>query len=434
MPGISLEPSALDRAIQERVDALLLQKGFSDDARKAFKRTADLDEKFHLALRVLRNNGFLDSKDASNFKDSKSRDEARLSYIELVDTMSTPDATLLMPKVLVQVVKEAIEPQLNLTPLLRKLRYTAGTTMTFPAMSAMSGVADLTEGDEYPELMGPRFAGTVTAKVGKVGCAVRITEEMLRYSQWDIMSMLIQGAGKAMARHKEVKISSLIQDNAVVSFDNSGGTSTNGKTTGRAITGHFNNTIRLDDLFVTYSDLLNDGFLPNIMLVNAAGWLVFARDPTMRAFNFAHGGPLMNTAQGSNVQPFGGEQWPVASAADLRNTATTFSPVPGLFPVPLQVIVSPYINYDSSAKTTSMIIADRDELGMMVVDEDVMTDQFDDVMRDIRRIKFRERYGFAVLNDGDAIRSILGVSTARGFDFEDTKTMWDIADAPLPTI
>ena len=44
------------------------------------------------------------------------------------------------------------------------------------------------EGGEYPERK-LEVAGTVTAFIGKSGVKVRITDEMLRYSQYDVMSM-----------------------------------------------------------------------------------------------------------------------------------------------------------------------------------------------------------------------------------------------------
>jgi hypothetical protein len=437
----TIDEKAFDGYISEKIEAAFASRGVTEDARTAFKKADDHDKKFDLALRIFRNNGFLTPQDSTKFRDTQERDAARVKWGELVDAIATPDVTLLMPRVVTQIAKEAIEPQLTLTPLLRTLRFTAGTSMTFPAVSAMSGVADMAEADEYPELIGPRFAGTVTAKMGKVGCAVRITEEMLRYSQWDVMRMMIQGAGKAMARHKEVKVANLILDNAVVSFDNTNpGSSTNGATTGRDINGDFNDTLTLDDIFVTYSDLINDGFIPNTILVNAAGWLIFARDPAMRAFNWLHGsGPLWKTPSGSNAQPWqggeAGQEWqsPV-TAANLLYKSTLQIPVSPMFPVPLQVVVSPFINYDSVTKKTDLIVCDREELGMMVVDEEMVTDQWEDPNRDVRRIKFRERYGFCVLNEGQAIRKLANVSTNRGYDFENDKTNWDLATSPLPSV
>lgn len=436
-----LEPKNLAKYLDARISEALAGKGLGDGVETAFRKLEDQEDKVALALRVWKNNGFAHQADAAKFKDTKQREEARLSYTDLVDAMSMPDASMLMPRVMSQIVKEAIEPNLVLTPLLRQLRFEAGTSISFPSVSAMTGALDMAEGDEYPELMGPRWAGTVTAKIGKCGCSVRITEEMLRFAQWDIMSMLIQGAGKALARHKEVKVANLILDNAVVSFDNdSPGGAPNGRTTGRDLNADFNNSLRLDDLFVTYSDMINDGFIPNTLIVNPAGWLIFARDPSMRAFNFGNSTPIMTTPSGSNPLHWTGGgmgsqslQTP-STAAELRNSSTLFTPPPSLFPVPLRIVVSPFITYNAGTKKTDIIMADQSELGLLVTNEDVMTDQFDDAMRDIRRLKFRERYGLCVLNEGKAIRKLKSVSTNRGYDWEDTKLGWDAATQLLPSV
>ena len=52
-------------------------------------------------------------------------------------------------------------------------------------------------------------------------------------------------------------------------------------------------------------------------------------------------------------------------------------------------------------------------------------------MRDIRAVKFRERYGLAVLSEGQGISTAKEISTERGFDFED-KLVWDVSTTPLP--
>jgi len=422
----------VDTAVQDRLNKLGLAP---EDASTVINNRAKEHEKEAQVRALLDNNGFLDSEARHRFASGKEAWEARVSYNELVDALSTTQFEHLIPRVISQVVREAIEPQLNLTRLLRPIRFSAGTQITFPAVSAMAGVRDMGETDEYPELQGPRFAGTMTVVIGKVGCSVRVTEEVLRYSQWDIMSMLMRGAGRALARHKEQKVANLLTQNAILSYDNdTPGNAVNGSTTGRALTGAANSTLRLDDLFVVYAQMVNDGFIPNTILMNALGWLIFARDPSMRAFGFANGGPLFRTVQGaSGTDP----SWDPAlyqrpTAQNLSYSSQTFVDVPNLFPVPLALVISPFINHDISGNKTDLFMVDREELGLLVIDEDVMTDQFDDPKRDMRMVKFRERYGLQLLNEGQAARRFANISLDRGYDFEDTKTGWDLATAPLP--
>ena len=430
-----LDEDALAAIVKRQLNAALEEKGLGEDGFKALAHSDDLERKVTIARNIWANGGFLRPTDRALFKSSTEAWQSRMTYEGMCDALATPDITMLMPRVVSQIVREAVEPQLTLTGLFRQIRHSAGTSITFPAVSAMAGVADLGEASEYPELIGPRFAGTVTVKMGKVGGSVRITEEVLRYSQWDVMTMLIQGAGRAMARHKEIKVSNQIADNAVISFNNNSevGNSDNGHTTGRDINGLKNHTLRLDDLFQVYADLVNDGFIANTLLMNPMGWLIFARDPTLRAFGFANGGPLMRTAQGSqgidpSWDPNLGKR---SSKTQLSYSSTQYVDVPSLFPVPLAIVVSPFINFNSTENETDLYMCDREEMGLMVVDEDIVTDQFDDPKRDIKMVKFRERYGLCILNEGAGVRAIKGVSTRRGYDFEDSKVVYDVATRVL---
>ncbi|MBC7345757.1 MAG: hypothetical protein H5U03_10125, partial [Clostridia bacterium] len=48
-------------------------------------------------------------------------------------------------------------------------------------------------------------------------------------------------------------------------------------------------------------------------------------------------------------------------------------------------------------------VVDRNEVGILLVKEDLSTEEWTDPERDIRAIKVKERYGLGVLNEGKAI-------------------------------
>ena len=139
--------------------------------------------------------------------------------MKLKDALSVPDAPVLMPKVLSNIVREAIEPLLIGTSLLQRINYSYGQTITFPAVGALIA-ADIPEGGEYPERKLNIGGATVTANIAKSGVAVRVTEEMIRYSQFDVIGMHLRAAGRALARHKEQKIFNFITAMGVKIFDN----------------------------------------------------------------------------------------------------------------------------------------------------------------------------------------------------------------------
>lgn len=209
----------------------------------------------------------------------------------------------------------------------------------------------------------------------------------------------------------------------------------NMQTSGRDIDARGNKTITLDDILVMYAKITNNGFIPNCLIMHPMAWVIFARDPILRAFGFANGGPIFQSLQG---QPGLAKGWyaggintgPVASAP---NTATTFTDVPNLFPAPLRIIVSPFVPFDVNTQTTSIVMADSNELGILVVDEDVSTDEFEDPRRDIRLVKLRERYGIGALNEGQAIGLAKNVSVSRAFAYEDL-VKWQTGTGALPVI
>ena len=389
-----------------------------------------LQDKYENAYKVWINNGFENIEDqySSVMKDKK------IGFGDLCDALSTPDASILIPKVISNVVKEAIEPLLVGTSLLQPIRFSAGQQITFPAAGAFTA-EDIPEGGEYPERK-LEVAGTVTAFIGKSGVKVRITDEMLRYSQYDVMSMHIRAAGRALARHKETKIFNMINNEGVTVFDNN---VANKQTSGRDSAGAGNGTITLDDLLVMYSKIVQRGFVPNTLLMSPLGWLVFARDPILRAFGFANGGPIFSPLQG---KPGLASQWyqggnNVGPVATAQNTSTTYANVPNLFPAPLRIVVSPFVSYTASSGSTAaftdIIMADSNELGIIVIDEEVTTEEWDDPNRDIRSIKFRERYGLGILNEGLAIAVAKNVNIVRAYDFEDALS-WQAGSGALTSI
>jgi len=391
---------------------------------------AKMQRKYDNASKIWSNNGYANSSDQFD----PARKDQKIGYGDLVDALSTPDASILIGRVVSNVVKEAMEPLLVGTSLLSPIRFSAGQQITFPAAGAFTA-EDIPEGGEYPERK-LEVAGTVTAFIGKSGVKVRITDEMLRYSQYDVMSMHIRAAGRALARHKETKIFNMINSSGTTVFDNN---VANKQTSGRDSVGAGNGTITLDDLLVMYSKVVANGFIPNALLMSPLGWLVFARSPILRAFGFANGGPMFSPMQG---QPGLAKSWYTGGvntgpAAGAPNLASTYSNVPNLFPAPLRIIVSPFMSYTSASGATpaktDIIMCDTNELGILVIDEEVMNEEFDDPNRDIRSIKFRERYGLGVLNEGQAICVAKNVNIARAYDLEDNLT-WAAGSGALTTI
>lgn len=379
-------------------------------------------------------NGEISMEDVANFEwlwkhNGRTRDGGA---VELSDALSVPNAPLLFPKVISNIVKEAAEPMLVGTSLLQRINYSYGQTITFPAVGALTA-ADIAEGQEYPERSLQMGGSTVTASIGKSGVAVRVTEEMLRYSQFDVIGMHLRAAGRALARHKEVKIFNYISSMGATIFDNvTPGASLKGVTTGRNLAGSGNGALTMDDLFDAYAHVLTQGFVPNTLLMHPLTWVMFVKDPVLRAFVLANGGgtffanwtgspnqqaPWANSSQnglgvspGQNIVsgPSGGtgnaaEGTAATGVLGYPQTMNSAPVLPSYFNAPMRIIVSPFVSYTPSSRLTDVYMFDSNELGVLIVDEDVTVEEFDDPRVDIRKIKLRERYGIGILNEGQAI-------------------------------
>ncbi len=345
--------------------------------------------------------------------------------LSLMDAVNTPMASMSFKRVITEVMQEAIEPILVGTKLLTTIRMDAyGTQINFGTLGAI-GPADLSmaEGQEYPEFSIQRGGGTATANIGKHGIAVKITEEMLKFSQWDVMGLHVRQASRALARHKEKLIFNLINNAGVVVFDNAAPTTAEiGRTTGRNLTGAGNGSMTVDDFYDMYAKSMERGFTPNVVLCHPLAWAAFVKDPNMRAIVLETGNGSWFNGLPENVYPSLTNAWKQATRqsgipasnptqAEREGTQQSRMGFPVMFPFGgLTVIPTAFVPFDPNTKTTSIIMMDTTEVGALVVAEDPTMEEWKDPARDIYKLKMRERYGFALFNQGHAISVARNIS------------------------
>jgi hypothetical protein len=352
--------------------------------------------------------------------------------VKLTDAISVPNAPLLLPKVMSNIVREAQEPLLIGTSLLQRMNYSYGQTITFPAVGALVA-ADIAEGQEYPEQQLSQGGATVTASIGKSGLAVKITEEMMRYSQFDLIGMHLRAAGFALARHKEVKIFNMIRRLGVKVFDNvTPLQSVKGVTTGRSMDGSANGSVTMDDIFDTFAQIMTQGFMPDTLIMHPLMWVAFVKDPVLRAFALMSGGGTffanwtgnVNQQYAANASQGGvgigagqnviapGDRAGVATPSSLSEFSQVMNSAPQLpsyLGMSFKIIVSPFVPLDPKSRLSDIYMCDSRQLGVLIVDEEVTTEEFNDPRVDIKKVKLRERYGLQVLNEGQAIGVIKNV-------------------------
>jgi hypothetical protein len=339
------------------------------------------------------------------------------------DMMATPNAQYWMPKVVEDIIREPQEPMLVIQSLLDRIQYTPAARITFPAIGALVAY-DLAQGQTYPEQQLQISPGSITINVGKTGLAFKITEEMQRYSQFDVINMHIRAARKALDRHKESKGMNYITSMGVSLFDNINPTSSlYGTCTGRSLTGAGNGSCRMEDLLKSYAHIMMQGFIPDTILMHPLTWSMWLADPLLQTIvkntgrgswfqkhNMPKSGlPWANASQnkmglGSGYGAFtqtgnAGSETPTA-VSEIDQNLNSAPVIPSYFPHPLSVVVSPFVPFNVHNNTCDIMIFDSSNLGALVVDEDVVSDQWEDLSADIIKVKLRERYTFAIYEDG----------------------------------
>jgi len=436
--------------LKDLVSSELERRGLAESRRAPLR---DHDLRFQRMLDCWKNNGYspLNPHKKVSWKQLVANDRKRNRQFQdgqiqesdfaFQDGAFYWDNPFLIPRVISTLVREPMEHVQVLGNLLTKVRFdNPSQSLLIPAISAYAaGSLDLAEGDPYPEGQF-EYAGTVTATIGKSGISVRFTEEMIRYSLFDVMGMHLRAAGIALARWKEQKISDHILAQGSEHFDNLEAGTPAKWTGGRNSAGLLNGTFVLQDLHDMYASMVNDGFVPNTLLMNPMAWTIFVQDPTMRNWAYAQGPKqIWNTYKGDVATV---SEWSAGGqtnglqhetfVSDPEQVMTTQTDVPSMFPYPLSIIVSPYIPFDGTTSLTDIVLCDRNELGILSVNEEPVTDQWDDPERDIVKVKIRERYAINIMNDGKAAKIARNIKVARAYDYDD-KLEWQAGTGALPT-
>jgi hypothetical protein len=307
----------------------------------------------------------------------------------LREFLASPSAQVLIPKVILGKARLAQEmnPASLVSPFLKKIRMTnAGSMVIFPSFGPIRAY-DVSEGAEIPEdtFDNQMHEGGNEIRVGKVGVRVRVTDELVQDSQWDIISMLVESAGRALVRHKEQKIYTQFEKHGHTLFDNLLG-DPDAHTHGLGDDGNANDTLAPEDLLDLIIAMHNNDMIPTDVVMHPLVWGVLLKSDvaTQLAVN-----PIGMTAMGS----LGPKTVPALGPESIQ----------GRIPYGLNIVLSPFAPLDRETRRYSMYAMDRNNIGVILQKQDLTTEEFDEPSRDIRNIKMIERYGIGILNEGRAI-------------------------------
>lgn len=314
--------------------------------------------------------------------------------VTISEAFASPDAPILFPRIINRTLREAAEPQLLITPLLSVVRLGQGRSLEFPAVNAIQA-NEIPEGQEYPE-QALAFAKQIEGKVSKKGVKVAFTEEVIADSLWDIVGLHVRAAGRAMARLKEQIALSRFKVAATTVMDNQDNTGTYPHTVGRDVNGSYNGSITWDDILDMAAVLIAEHHIPTDYIMHPLMWAVFLKESI-----FHQGGANVAQAWG----------WKIGDpSANLNATA----------PFGLNVLVSPFVSFTAKSGSTpalsDVFLIDRNEVGVLLVKDDMSTDEFNDPTRDIRSLKMKERYDIIMLGDGEGITVAKNINLVRNYE------------------
>lgn len=288
--------------------------------------------------------------------------------VTVSEALTSADANILMPKVISTIVMEACNPLTLVSDLFQKVTLNEGRSMEFIHFGAIRAF-EIGEGQEYPNqalnITGGGI-GTVDVKVKKYGLKIQITDEMISDSNWDVIGLHLRAAGRALAAKKEEVCFTEFRKSGHVVFDADLFTKgQDGYPTGRGFDGELNGTLTSEDIIDMAVSIMSAGFTPTTIIMHPLCWSLFAKNAAL---------------EGASIAAFGQGQ----SSFDPRSFNTSNA-------LGLEVIFSPFVPFNQEEKKFDFYIIDKNNVGVMLVKDEISTEQFDDPTRDIQSLKLRER-------------------------------------------
>lgn len=340
-------------------------------------------------------------------------------------------------------LREPLMPLMVMTPLFTPIRAKGLTTQV--VAGAIGGAVyadDIGEGGTYPENFFQIGGALQTAVIGKSGIQASFTDEALRYSTWDIFMVNLRMMYQALVRHKERKAASFFTALGTRLFDNADpSNSLFGVTHGRGLDMTANGSLVTDDIFTGLAHQQEEGFPVDTMVVNPLMSYQFIMDPLMRNMFSGFGGgafygswngevgprdPWSNGPLGAMGPSTGNRVVPTASPSGETATGiagrewgmnATFN-IPGYLPNGIRVLSSYAVPYDAESGLCDVYLISSGNVGFYLEDEELVRVDWRDESVDMAKVRLRERYGFALQHEGQAVGVMKNINAG-------TRNFWD---------
>ena len=328
---------------------------------------------------------------------NKTLEDKNVTGFTFKDFLASPSAKVLIPKVIIGTMRTSAEPIYLASKFYKKIRLKNGQAVMFPSIGVMRA-HDVAEGQEIPEeTVDWQLHKNSLISVGKSGVRIQYTDELQNDLEFDLISVLMQEAGRAMARHKEQKAFDEWLRHGWTVFDNNLRSQIpEAGTTGLDFNGNYNDTMSIDDLLDIIIAVYNNEYTPTDLIMHPLVWTCFAR----------------NGLTGSLTAPFDKDIKRESPNAQFKLGPDS---IQGRLPFGFNVNLSPFAPIDRGAKTFDLFCVDANNVGVEIVKDELKTENFRDPARDLNNVKVFERYGFGTYNEGRAICSAKNISMEKSY-------------------
>jgi len=332
------------------------------------------------------------------------------------EALTSTDVIQMIPKVIEGELREAAEPEYLATRFMNIVHVDGGASVTYviPVVGELHA-SEVSEGGRYNEDyvdFNTVENGQLEIRVKKIGMKVKITEEAITDSSWDIFGINVRKMGRAMARYKEEWCFNTFSKHGTIVFDNATRAQLpESGTTGRDEHGNFNDTLSVEDFLDLVLALMANDQTPTDIIMHPLTWVIFARN------SMIGNGLTYGAFGGSQVHPWGATQ----GTAGFAGLPSEEGPqkfimrpeqVQGRLPMPLTVNFSPFVRFDKQQKRFDMYCLNRENVGVIAEKEALTTDNWQDPERDLRLLKCKERYGVGILDNGRGITVARNIAVA----------------------
>lgn len=311
------------------------------------------------------------------------------------EMLTSGHAEFLIPQVVIGAVLEGAEPMQLFSPLFQTIPFNAGNVVEFPALGELRAFP-VAEGQEFPE---QDFEMTqyrnLTIRVGKFGLMLRITEETIENSQWDVMGYWLRAAGRAMTRLKEQQCAVAMTRFGHVVFD-ADSTDPQYQPTGLNSAGALNSTMSIMDFIDMMATVMYNGHNVTDLIMHPLAWLTFLKNEILGAYS-------KSMLSYDNV-------WAVPPGGISMDSPQGI--IQRVVPLGVNVILSPMAPLDRVNKKFDIYAIDRNNLGVIIQREAISTESFDDPNRDITCLKIKEKYGVGIVDEGRGIAVCRNIALA----------------------